>query len=58
MNDQTAQMGYQVGQKAVMAGQEYMEQSVRLSIRLGICILKSSALTWINRSIATFPSQH
>ena len=29
MNDQTAQMGFQVGQKAVMAGQEYMEQSVR-----------------------------
>ncbi len=58
MNDQTAQMGYQVGQKAVMAGQEYMEQSVRLSIRLGICVQKSSALIWINRSIATFPSQH
>lgn len=31
MNDQTAQMGFQVGQKAVMAGQEYMEQSVRIS---------------------------
>ncbi|KAK0507201.1 hypothetical protein JMJ35_010239 [Cladonia borealis] len=28
MNDQTAQMGFQVGQKAVMAGQEYMEQSL------------------------------
>lgn len=28
MNDHTAQMGFQVGQKAVMAGQEYMEQSV------------------------------
>ena len=28
MNDQTAQMGFQVGQKAVMAGQEYMEQNV------------------------------
>ncbi|KAK4691876.1 protein transport protein YIF1, partial [Lecanoromycetidae sp. Uapishka_2] len=28
MNDQTAQMGFQVGQKAVMAGQEYMEQSI------------------------------
>ena len=34
MNDQTAQMGFQVGQKAVIAGQEYMEQSVRS------CILK------------------
>lgn len=31
MNDQTAQMGFQVGQKAVMASQEYMEQSVYLS---------------------------
>lgn len=31
MNDQTAQMGFQVGQKAVMAGQEYMEQSVSAS---------------------------
>ena len=31
MNDQTAQMGFQVGQKAVMAGQEYMEQSVCFS---------------------------
>lgn len=28
MNDQTAQMGFQVGQKAVMASQEYMEQSI------------------------------
>lgn len=32
MNDQTAQMGFQVGKTAVMAGQEYMEQNVR-SIR-------------------------
>lgn len=28
MNDQTAQIGLQMGQKAAMAGQEYMEQSV------------------------------
>ena len=28
MNDQTAQIGLQFGQKAAMAGQEYMEQSV------------------------------
>lgn len=28
MNDQTAQIGLQAGQKAMMAGQEYMEQSV------------------------------
>ena len=29
MNDQTAQMGFQVGKSAVMAGQEYVEQNVR-----------------------------
>lgn len=28
MNDQTAQMGFQVGKSAVMAGQEYVEQNV------------------------------
>jgi len=28
MNDTTAQMGFQVGKNAVMAGQEYMEQNV------------------------------
>ena len=28
MNDSTAQMGFQVGTRAVMAGQEYMEQNV------------------------------
>ncbi|MCJ1481105.1 hypothetical protein MMC06_001261 [Schaereria dolodes] len=28
MNDQTAQMGFQVGKSAVMAGQEYMEQNL------------------------------
>lgn len=28
MNDATAQMGFQVGKNAVMAGQEYMEQNV------------------------------
>jgi len=54
MNDQTAQMGFQVGQKAVMAGQEYVEQSVRP--------LQSSARApaesypTCNRSIATSPS--
>lgn len=29
MNDPTAQMGFQVGKSAMMAGQEYMEQNVR-----------------------------
>lgn len=28
MNDQTAQMGFQLGKTAAMAGQEYMEQNV------------------------------
>jgi len=28
MNDATAQMGFQVGKNAVMAGQEYVEQNV------------------------------
>lgn len=30
MNDGTAQMGFQVGKSAMMAGQEYMEQNVRI----------------------------
>lgn len=29
MNDQTAQMGFQLGKSAAMAGQEYVEQNVR-----------------------------
>lgn len=42
MNDQTAQMGFQVGQKAVMAGQEYMEQSVSApSVLLSLTLLPS-----------------
>lgn len=28
MNDQTAQMGFQLGKSAAMAGQEYVEQNV------------------------------
>lgn len=28
MNDHTAQMGFQLGKSAAMAGQEYMEQNV------------------------------
>lgn len=31
INDPTAQMGFQVGKTAINAGQEYMEQNVRLS---------------------------
>jgi hypothetical protein len=32
INDPTAQMGFQVGKTAVMAGQEYMEQNVTHSL--------------------------
>ena len=32
MNDQTAQMGFQVGKTALDAGQQYMEQNVRISL--------------------------
>jgi hypothetical protein len=31
MNDQTAQMSFQVGQTALKHGQEYVEQNVRRS---------------------------
>lgn len=33
MNDQTAQMGFQVGQTALKHGQEYVEQNVRGSLK-------------------------
>lgn len=33
MNDPTAQMSFQVGKSAVMAGQDYMEQNVCLPAR-------------------------
>ncbi len=39
MNDPTAQMGFQVGKSAVMAGQEYVESNVSiLSFTNGCCI--------------------
>lgn len=41
MSDPTAQMGYQVGKTAMMAGQEYMEQNVR-SIRVSMLSSVSS----------------
>jgi len=34
MNDQTAQMGFQVGQTALKHGQEYVEQNVRKTPRV------------------------
>ena len=37
VNDHTAQMGFQVGKSAVMAGQEYMEQNVILTISITKC---------------------
>jgi len=33
MNDQTAQMGFQLGKSAIGAGQDYVEQNVRFSER-------------------------
>lgn len=57
MNDQTAQMGFQVGQKAVMAGQEYMEQSVRVPGISTTNQTQHADFSW-NRSIATSPSPH
>lgn len=33
MNEPTAQMGFEVGKSAVMAGQEYMEQNVCVPVR-------------------------
>ncbi|MCJ1408307.1 hypothetical protein MMC19_002382 [Ptychographa xylographoides] len=35
MNDQTAQMGFQVGKSAVMAGQEYVEQNLNRYVSVG-----------------------
>jgi len=35
INDSTAQIGFQVGKNAMMAGQEYMEQNV--SFRHAFC---------------------
>lgn len=39
MTDPTAQMGFQVGKTAMMAGQEYMEQNVSISymVLLALC---------------------
>lgn len=51
MNDQTAQMGFQVGQTALKHGQEYVEQNVR-----GYTTLYLQNLTR-NRLIATLMSQ-
>lgn len=44
MNDQTAQMGFQVGKSAVMAGQEYMEQNVREHMASTCLATRSGAL--------------
>ena len=50
MNDQTAQIGLQFGQKAAMAGQEYMEQSVRLHLNFPVNLHPSSS-KYTNQSI-------
>ena len=58
LNDQTAQMGFQVGKSAVMAGQEYMEQNV--SGRLGSQLLPGFRLTipQLNRYISIPTLKH
>ena len=50
MNDQTAQIGLQFGQKAAIAGQEYMEQSVRFHLSFPVNFLPSSS-KYTNQSI-------
>jgi len=42
MNDQTAQMGFQVGKTALNAGQEYVEQNVSERHPLGFHYYSSS----------------
>jgi hypothetical protein len=51
INDPTAQMGFQVGQTAMKAGQEYMEQNVCPFAVYGP--ITSYLLTWSYSSIAT-----
>ena len=59
MNDQTAQMGFQVGKTAVMAGQEYMEQNVStLALSWLSEVLASMLRQLLCRSTATSPSAH
>lgn len=61
MNDQTARMGFQIGKSAVMAGQEYVDQSVgdppRQKAKSRSCILGADRLPSNQRSTATSPSQ-
>ena len=49
MNDQTAQMGLQVGQKAFQAGQEAMEQSVRSHCISAYCSFNPHPCPFQNR---------
>lgn len=57
MNDQTAQMGFQVGKSAVMAGQEYMEQNVSMQTTSPLSGASASVLNQLScRSTATSPS--
>lgn len=53
MNDGTAQMGLQVGKSAMMAGQEYVEQNVR--IPGNSVLIDAYLLLKIISSIAMFP---
>lgn len=43
MNDQTAQMGFQIGKSAVMAGQEYVDQNVGAVSNRGV-LMRSTTL--------------
>ena len=58
MNDPTAQMGFQVGQHAMKAGQEYMEQNVRLnpSRRYETCLKSKTRGSTSGRNTALTPS--
>ncbi len=60
MNDQTAQMGFQIGKSAVMAGQEYVDQNVsapRWSNAIESREEDADSPAFIHRSTATSPSQ-
>ncbi|KAI9823420.1 MAG: hypothetical protein M1832_002430 [Thelocarpon impressellum] len=61
LNDQTAQMGFQVGKSAVMAGQEYMEQN--LNRYISIPTLKhyfnvSNSYVLTKLALVLFPWRH
>lgn len=50
INDPTAQMGFQVGQTAMKAGQEYMEQNVS-SIQTPTFLSARKTMAWLTRFV-------